>query len=293
MVLARGRRYRKYGRGILGGAFTWFLVILAFILFLLWKWNNDRMDQMQMVIAGKITGIVDVVAYPLDFLGYVVNRFTGLITLSADYRRAEHDIAQMEEWKDRAMELEFENAKLRALNNMRSSNVRYYHISGEVISRADNAFSRSAIINVGRKDGIIDGIAVTDGYGMVGRIFGVGEDASRVLLVEDINSKIAVQVLPSGMRAILVGKNKEHMELEFLVSTEGIQKGDRVLTSGDENSVPAGISAGVVTEVKDDKVMVAPVSRVDSIRFVRLFAPKDVLSVIGDGCIIQNSSSLN
>ena len=293
MVLARGRRYRKYGRGILGGAFTWFLVILAFILFLLWKWNNDRMDQMQMVIAGKITGIVDVVAYPLDFLGYVVDRFTGLITLSADYRRAEHDIAQMEEWKDRAMELEFENAKLRALNNMRSSNVRYYHISGEVISRADNAFSRSAIINVGRKDGIIDGIAVTDGYGMVGRIFGVGEDASRVLLVEDINSKIAVQVLPSGMRAILVGKNKEHMELEFLVSTEGIQKGDRVLTSGDENSVPAGISAGVVTEVKDDKVMVAPVSRVDSIRFVRLFAPKDVLSVIGDGCIIQNSSSLN
>jgi len=293
VVLARGRRYRKYGRGILGGAFTWFLVILAFILFLLWKWNNDRMDQMQMVIAGKITGIVDVVAYPLDFLGYVVDRFTGLITLSADYRRAEHDIAQMEEWKDRAMELEFENAKLRALNNMRSSNVRYYHISGEVISRADNAFSRSAIINVGRKDGIIDGIAVTDGYGMVGRIFGVGEDASRVLLVEDINSKIAVQVLPSGMRAILVGKNKEHMELEFLVSTEGIQKGDRVLTSGDENSVPAGISAGVVTEVKDDKVMVAPVSRVDSIRFVRLFAPKDVLSVIGDGCIIQNSSSLN
>jgi rod shape-determining protein MreC len=58
------------------------------------------------------------------------------------------------------------------------------------------------LINVGARDGILDGWATMDGLGVVGRVSGVGERTSRVLLLTDSNSRIPVTIQPSGQQAL-------------------------------------------------------------------------------------------
>ncbi|MCB1402862.1 MAG: rod shape-determining protein MreC, partial [Rhodobacteraceae bacterium] len=49
-----------------------------------------------------------------------------------------------------------------------------------VMADAGSPFRRSAMVNVGRADGVSDGSTVVDGLGLVGRIAGVGERSARV-----------------------------------------------------------------------------------------------------------------
>ena len=54
--------------------------------------------------------------------------------------------------------------------------------------------AQTVLLNVGRRDGIVDGWAAIDGIGLVGRIAGVGERTSRVILLTDTSSRIAVSI---------------------------------------------------------------------------------------------------
>jgi len=81
------------------------------------------------------------------------------------------------------------------------------YITGVVITDSGSPFRQSVLVNVGARDGIIDGWAAMDGIGLVGRISGVGQEISRVILLTDTSSRIPVTVQPSGQRAILAGDN--------------------------------------------------------------------------------------
>ena len=61
-------------------------------------------------------------------------------------------------------------------------------------------FRQSVLLNVGGRDGIVDGWAAMDGLGLVGRISGVGDRTARVVLLTDTSSRIPVTVQPSGQQ---------------------------------------------------------------------------------------------
>ena len=103
-----------------------------------------------------------------------------------------------------ALLLEQKNARLLDLNQVRLD-PRLTHVTGVVLADSGSPFRQSVLLNVGARDGIIDGWATMDGLGLVGRISGVGEKTSRVILLTDSNSRVPVVVQPSGQRAILSG----------------------------------------------------------------------------------------
>ena len=89
---------------------------------------------------------------------------------NAELRR---ELQRMQGWREAALQFEQKNARLLALNNVRL-NPRLTYVTGEVVADAGRQFRRSAMVNVGRLDGVSDGSAVLDGMGLVGRIAGVG-----------------------------------------------------------------------------------------------------------------------
>jgi rod shape-determining protein MreC len=56
------------------------------------------------------------------------------------------------------------------------------------------------LLNVGGRDGIVDGWPTMDGLGLVGRVSGVGETDARVILLTDTSSRIPSAIEPSGRR---------------------------------------------------------------------------------------------
>jgi rod shape-determining protein MreC len=91
------------------------------------------------------------------------------------------------------------------------------------------------------------GYAVINGDGLVGRTVDAGASVARVLLLNDLNSRIPVLVGPAGVRALASGDNSAELRLDFLPDGAQVYPGDEVYTSGSDGVFPRGLHVGVVT----------------------------------------------
>jgi rod shape-determining protein MreC len=160
-----------------------------------------------------------------------------------DRLKAENE--QLKQWEWNAKLLERKNAHLRALLNAVDEPALHF-VTGSVIADARGPFLRSALINLGRDNGVRVGYAVIDGDGLVGRTVDAGSSVARVLLLNDLNSHIPVLVGPSGIRAMASGDNSAELRLDFLPDGATIYEGDEVYTSGSDGMLPRGLRVGTV-----------------------------------------------
>jgi rod shape-determining protein MreC len=121
-----------------------------------------------------------------------------------------------------------------------------HYITGSVIADARGPFLRSALINLGRDNGVRIGYAVINGDGLIGRTVDAGASVTRVLLLNDLNSRIPVLVGPAGMRALASGDNSADLRLDFLPDGAQLYPGDEVYTSGSDGVLPRGLRVGAV-----------------------------------------------
>jgi rod shape-determining protein MreC len=192
-----------------------------------------------------------------------VRSYVGMMQ-EIDRLRAEND--QLKQWEWRAKMLERNEAHLRSLLNAVDEPALHY-VTGSVIADARGPFLRSALINLGRDNGVRVGYAVIDGDGLIGRVVDAGSSVARVLLLSDLNSRIPVLVGPAGIRALVSGDNAAELKLEFLPDGASLYPGDEVYTSGSEGVLPRGLRVGVVTGA-DGAFKVRPYAELGSLDVV-------------------------
>jgi len=141
--------------------------------------------------------------------------------------------------------------------------------NAKVIVDKDSPFLKSIILNKGSKEKIKKGMAVLDENNFIGRIVEVNYYSSRVLLVSDLNSKIPVLIEPGGYQAILSGTGKEEPVLEYLPKDHGIEKGNKIYTSGKDGIFSSGIPIGEA-QPTDDKVFVSLSSNLSQLSYVNI-----------------------
>ena len=104
--------------------------------------------------------------------------------------------------------------------------------------------------------------------GLVGRIVEVNFISSRILLLNDLNSKIPVMISPKGSQAILSGVGKKKPSLQYLPENfEFSDKENLVFTSGKDGVLFPGIAVGKVF-LDDEKISVKLFSDPNQIVFV-------------------------
>ncbi|WP_416879075.1 rod shape-determining protein MreC [Litorimonas sp.] len=128
----------------------------------------------------------------------------------------------------------------------------------KLVARAVNdlkgPFVRALLLNVGQKDGVEIGQAVMAPEGLVGHVILVGSDSSRVLRLDDLNSRIPVMSERSQAVAVLAGDNTDFPKLLFIDVGMDWQVGDLILTSGDDGRLPRGLVVGNVVEASDGEL---------------------------------------
>jgi rod shape-determining protein MreC len=172
-----------------------------------------------------------------------VRSYVGLID-EIDRLKAENE--QLKQWEWRAKLLERNVVHLRSLLNAVDEPALHF-ITGSVIADARGPFLRSALINLGRDNGVRIGYAVINGDGLIGRTVDAGASVARVLLLNDLNSRIPVLVGPAGLRALASGDNSAELKLDFLPDGASLYPGDEVYTSGSDGVLPRGLRVGVVS----------------------------------------------
>lgn len=257
--------YTRSVRSILIGL----LVLVLLALFLLWRIDSPRVERFR-------TALVDAVVPSFDWALVPVTRIMGMVDDFQSYTRIyeqnqelRRELQQMKAWKEAALQLEQQNARLMDLAQVRMD-PSLTHVSGQVLADAGSPFRQSVLLNVGARDGVRDGWATMDGIGVVGRISGVGQRTSRVILLTDSNSRIPVTVQPSGQKALLSGDNSPAPPLDFLENPDVVRPGDQVLTSGDGGVFPAGLLVGTVAMGTDRRLRVRLAADYGRLEFLRV-----------------------
>ncbi len=187
---------------------------------------------------------------------------------TAERVRLEEETAQY--WRNRAQALEIENAQLRRQLGVLPEVERPY-LTARVIGGPSGPFGHSILIDAGAVHGVSEGATVTMGDSLVGRVIGVGERASRILLLSDPNSRVPVRVGPLGSRAILTGDGTGRPILEFPVHDQPLAEGTRVVTSGTGGVFLRNVLVGRV-ESADGRVRL-DAGRGDRLEFLRVSLP--------------------
>jgi len=250
------------------------IAILALVLavsFLAWRIDSPRVERFRSAFIDRFVPTFDWAMVPVTkFLG-MVEGFQSYVRIYEQNQELRRELQQMKAWKEAAVQLEQQNAKLLAQNQVRLD-PKLTSVSGVVLADSGSPFRQSVLLNVGSRDGIVDGWATMDGLGLVGRISGVGHTTSRVVLLTDSSSRVPVTIQPSGQKAILTGDNTAFPLIDFLENADAVRPGDRVVSSGDGGVFPAGLLVGQVLQGQDRRLRVrlsADYERLDFLRVLR------------------------
>lgn len=260
-----------YFRRIVRRVLVSVLLIVTFLTFLIWRIDNPRAERFRMAVIDKVIPPLESVLAPVAHFSNMISDAQSYSRIYMQNQELRRELQQMKAWKEAAIQLEQKNAKLLDLNNVKL-NPKLTFTTGVVLTDSGSPFRQSALINIGRNDGIVDGWAAMDGLGLVGRISGVGKNSARVLFLTDRSSRIPVEVTPSGQKAILTGDNTPLPPLEFIDSVDQIRAGDRVITTGDGGVFPPGLLTGTVFLSSDGRLRVrlaADYRRLEFLRVIR------------------------
>ena len=131
-------------------------------------------------------------------------------------------------------------------------------ILSKVLIDKSSPYLKSIIINRGSKSGVLKGLPVLDKENLIGRVVETNYLSSRVLLLNDLNSRIPVTFGKDGVQAILKGNGGTRPSLEYLPEDFIIEPNIDVFTSGKDGIFLPGSPIGKTTQNGEVKLFSDP-----------------------------------
>ena len=263
------------------------LLLILFGLFVVWRIDNPRVEKFRALVIDTFVPNFEWILRPMTSVVKLAQDYQSYEKLLEQNKELRRELQQMKSWKEAALQLEQENARLLDLNQLRLD-TKLTHVSGIVIADSGSPFRQSVLLNIGSRDGIQDGWAAMDGLGLVGRISGVGSSTSRVILLTDNASQIPVIVQPSGQRAVLMGDNSFAPTVEFIENVDLVRPGDRVVTSGGGGVLPAGLLVGTLAMDPNGRLRVRLVADYERLEFLKVLRDYGIEKIEGFGSLIKS-----
>jgi rod shape-determining protein MreC len=162
----------------------------------------------------------------------------------------------------------------------------YPKLAANVVSRQASVWFRHLVIDRGSLDGVKLSMPVATAHGIVGRVIETGPNYARVQLITDKYAGVGAMIQRSAAMGELRGLDEKSSRcaLKNVPSTETVEIGDAVVTTGLDGIYPKGLSVGAVESVEIDpngpwhRVIVRPAAPVDRLEqvFVLFVEQKDL-----------------
>ena len=218
---------------------------------------------------------------PVEFIGDGRNYLGGLAHAVAAEESARSELARLSERAQRAEQLSQENARLRALLELRPTlDVRAQ--PAEVLYEAADPYSRKVIIDRGVTQNVVLGSPVVNEAGVLGQVTRVYLQSSEVTLLTDRDAAIPVLNSRTQVRSAAFGGGSGGvglLEMRFMAGNADVQVGDILTTSGVDGVYPPGLKVASVAKIdrKIDsgfaRIVLMPAAQSDGVRHVLVLEP--------------------
>jgi rod shape-determining protein MreC len=223
--------------------------------------------------------VVKVLKVPVDAWGSGGDYLAGLQTALESENNMRARLAAQAERAARADQLAQENARLRALLDLRPAIV-VKSQAAEVLYEAPDPFSHKLFLDRGSQHGVVAGAPVVNEAGVLGQVTRVYPLSCEVTLLVDKDAAIPVVNQRTQHRSAAFGSGDGgSMELRFVAGNDDVQAGDVLLTSGTDGVYPSGLAVAKVTTVdrRADsafaRIALTPSAQPDGVRHVLVLEP--------------------
>ena len=288
--------YRDNPLGELRVPLTWtagivFLVVLIASVAVLLSDRRETFDTddygRPRTLSDKVMAPVgDALSTPGRLTGQGVDGVKGYFFAVSENRRLRAELKEMAQWRDVAIALRDTNERYRAALGLKTDPP-IPMASARIVTDSRGPFANSRLANAGSEAGVKPGNPVMSENGLVGRVVGVTQGVSRVLLLTDVASRTPVMVDRTNARAILTGDGGPNPKLEYLRGQDPVRNGDRVLTSGDGGVFPRGLPVGVAVKGLDGRWRVVLASDKAAVDYVRILLFQDFTQVANQAALSQ------
>lgn len=226
----------------------------------------------------------DALSTPGRLTGEGVEGIRGYFFAVSENRRLRAELKNMQQWREVAIALRDTNERYRAILGLKTEPP-IPMASGRIVTDSRGPFAHSRLANVGSEAGVKPGNPVMSENGLVGRVVGVTNGVSRVLLLTDVASRTPVMIDRTNARAILTGDGGPNPKLEYLRGQNAVKAGDKVLTSGDGGVFPRGLPVGVVVKGLDGRWRVVLASDKAAVDYVRILLFEDFTQIANSAAL--------
>ena len=243
------------------------VILLSFDFYKVKPLNTFRSISKDIIYRGSF-----IISLPFKSLDRGYKTVKTHFTFYDDYQNLKNELYILKAQQSEIEFLKMQNKELKiVISDILHTNKK--NVIAKVILDKQSPFLKSIILNKGTNFNLKKGMAVLHKKNMVGRIVEVNYLSSRVLLVNDLNSKIPVKIQPSGENAIMSGKGNNLASLDFLPKLSTIEEKNIVFTSGSDGVFDDGIPIGKITEI-EGKFYVKFFSDLNQINFVTVINNK-------------------
>jgi rod shape-determining protein MreC len=218
-------------------------VLAVTVIASLWMLSSTSLQQQR--IARLLTFSV---FYPFQ---YYFNQTTRIKNVVAENRTLKETFASLSARVAQLSEAGRENERLIEMLGI-ARQFPYQLVPARVVVRDPSFISRSAIINVGKDQGILPYMPVMTGRGAAGKIIQVMGHISLVQLILDPSNRTSVMVQRSREIGILETENGNEFFIMFRAHAD-VNVGDTVITSGLGGIYPRGLPAGTVAKLTENR----------------------------------------
>ena len=221
--------------------------------------DDNNLNFFEKAIKDTTTFITKIFSSPINYIKEELESYNEKKDLYKKYTALKEKVDKTDFYYAQIEELQKEITDLKSTLELNATLSEYTYVNATVVNRNIGYWYNSLVIDKGEKNGIKKGDAVITSNGLIGRIISVSNFSSTVKLLttDEISNKISVKISSNDeyLYGLLTGYDKELnvYKIEGITSSNNIEEGNIVTTTGLTDYFPSGILIGKVSKVVKDE----------------------------------------
>lgn len=239
----RSSRFRAFRLILLSGI----LLTLA-LIFLVSTLGSQKFTTLHKLVLEATGPMQKGFTYVTGYFSVFTGKYSDLVNVREENKRLWNELLECRATASSSREALATNTRLQKLLNFKESYDQPM-LATRIVGKDPSLWFRTVIVDRGANDGVMKGMPVVNEEGVVGQVFAVSPNYSKVILAIAPSSAIDVLVQKSRIRGILKGTGALSYKLDYVLKTADVKEGDHIVTAGYGGAFPTGMPVGVVSKV--------------------------------------------
>ena len=242
--------YNKKRFGIVGIVIT---IIILIVLVFLTNVQNSQLSYIENIANKVVMPIQNGLTYLKNKVNGNSSFFENVNHLKKENEQLQAKNKELEEKLRQLESIKAENESLKQYLNLTEKYSDYNTIPADVINRDISNYSRIIVINVGKNQGVKEGMTVIAAEGLVGHIISTTNDTAKVQTIIDTSSSTSSLISTSRESIVCKGilNNDNNLKAMYIPTNTTVSQGDTIETSGLGGIYQKGIYIGTVEKVEN------------------------------------------